>query len=243
MKFDNLKINYTTNQVPPPYAHQYSLNIAFNGKNLEVGFELNYIHRDDISPEEITAEGFSENDDFKWNGSLNTVWIKDIKDLLNGIDWNSDKELSEFDQNIHHFELKSESTKREVTLYDHEKVDLVLQEILQAIYETAKIESPLKIDFLKIEGPKRENASFVTSFKNRSVSITKNGKTTDIDWMNGKHFMGQLFQPDYLAPPVKPKKNGLYVSFLENQWYQIDKVETEEGITGLDLKIQEFIQF
>jgi hypothetical protein len=65
MKFDNLKINYTTNQVPPPYAHEYSLNIAFNGKNLEVGFELNYIHRDDISQEEIAAEGFSENDDFK----------------------------------------------------------------------------------------------------------------------------------------------------------------------------------
>jgi hypothetical protein len=71
---------------------------------------------------------------------LNTVWIKDIKDLLNGIDWNSDKELSEFDQNIHHFELKSESTKREVTLYDHEKVDEV-PELVELKYYPANLKS------------------------------------------------------------------------------------------------------
>ncbi len=241
MKFDQIKIAYTTHEIPPPFAHEYDLDIKFQPDKLQIDYQLRYILRDEISPDEIEAEGFSANDDFQWKGVLHKNWIQPIQEVLDRINWSANEELSEFTQQIHTIDVKFKGKESQVSLYDNQRLDQSLQEILQAIYETAGIEPPLSIKLSLKKGSEKKDYTFLAHFKNRTVNMEVNGNARLMEWEQGKKFMQLVFEPDYLLPPEKIKKDGLYISFLDDQWYHFDKVTKEEQLDGLVEKVLNFL--
>ncbi len=229
MAKETVKFHFKTLEVPPPFAHEFNLQIDM-GESLDVQYNLHYTERDEISPEEIESEGFSENDDFEWSGSLNSVWKDALMSYLNNIDWQEDQEPDEHTQTAVHVEFEEKETE----IYDDDKLEYFLQEITQAIYETASLEEPLKISFIRNIGSNpSEKLDLTVSFSSRSIQVSSSNKSADMAWKKGNALLKHLYMGDYQTKPHKTKDEGIFVSFEPNQWFDLKKIEAEEGISGL----------
>ena len=88
----NVKISYQTLQLPPPFAFAYTLDLIFQEDRLDISYELEFMNRDQISLEEIEEEGYSEDDDFNWKGSLGKVWVDNLQNDLSQIELEDESE-------------------------------------------------------------------------------------------------------------------------------------------------------
>jgi hypothetical protein len=78
----------TAGDIPAPHAFHalMRLELSSAGK-LKTEFTQEYIDRDEIPLDEIEAEGFTENDDFSWKGSLPTFWLDNLLHIHQKTEW------------------------------------------------------------------------------------------------------------------------------------------------------------
>ncbi len=231
----------TLPEVPPPYAHAYKIslsksnskenkNITENITELKVNFEIEYIFREGLSNEEILAEGFSENDDYHWEGVLPAVWLTEIESFL--------AKTSYQHEVLNDLYLKINDDKK--TPENLEEWQYFVQELVQAIYEKAAHSLPLLIRLRSVETDKNTDKNAVKngitlvlepSFVERKViaSLKKNKEKHQIIPISWEHFgltLQKIYQLEYLqekAREEEPQKNGFFIDNGQGFWYEEGK--------------------
>ena len=230
-----IHVNFATLDIPAPFAHKYNLEIVASESNLDVKFELTYLDRDSVDLDEVLSEGFTENDDYSWNGKLSKEWVNPTTSFISNLPKNADELPSDYSQSV----VTIKNGADEKTYYDHEEIEYFLQELIQAIYETAKREAPLTVFFKKIEGKTTNQFNLQVNFSDRQITLKSNDQQSDLGWEKGKDLLQLIYLADYQMPPHKNKKEGTYVSFDNNAWYNLKEVEKAEEIAGFSKKISE----
>ncbi len=210
---DTIIIQQSLDHLPPPYSYQYKIEINFSPK-FEVEFTINYLDRDEISTEEIEAEGFSENDDFQWKGELPQVWKDTMMSLPDKL--KDKKKNSNCDITI----IEGDKSVEKQPINDA-PFDYFVQEIIQAIYEKNGKQDELKLVFKDINSNQSETHHLTISFYNRQATFD-DGK---IDWEAAQEAIKKVFSFDYddfNALQKEPVKKGFYVSTDASVWYRAD---------------------
>lgn len=200
----NIELSYQTQNIPAPYAYSVVCSFKIANEQIEVDFNLTYLDRDEVSEDEIRAEGFSENDDFKWKGCLGPNWEEPIQELLR-VNYQSDPK--------NEFYLHVITDKKELG-FPNISDDLMIQELIQAVYESAQEEAPLQIEYYN-EGKK---GSLLWEFAKRKVTINN----TEIAWEEGKTIMQALYSVEMENPKISKKPVNQSISFDGNSWIAFD---------------------
>ena len=135
-----LVLSYQTQNLPAPYAYAVVADIEIADK-LVIDFTLTYLDRQDLSDEEIVGEGFTNEDDFSWKGTLGHVWVELINDLVRHN--RDDRPMGDFYLHI----ADDHAGFPDIT------DDLIVQELIQAVYEAGGHEAPLSISICEIDRP------------------------------------------------------------------------------------------
>jgi len=228
--FEKLTIHFDSGPIPPPFCHRYT--IIFTNKSGTYGASLNleYYDRDEISEEDIFIEGFSLNDDHKWEGDLPEIWAKEIQKKINVSNWLK-KPKNQAQLAI--MELRITSKGRSELLYpaDQKVWEIFSQEIIQAIFELSKKEAPLKIEFIHIgNNHLKSQLNIKFWFSRRKVEISSSNKVkAHLSWQEGQKLMKYIYFFDYLPEEGKekfPKKPGDYIQPGNALWYNLNEMET-----------------
>lgn len=228
--YKTLKIIGITQTLPPPYAYQTHIELARKENALDVSFSLEYINREDITDEEIAIEGFTENDDFEWNGQMDVEWWKVTEAVLAKttvrgkakMHINDDPLYIEISAGADHDMGLLSGIPSEYGMWEY-----YLQELIQAVYEESGKELPLQIYILQKEGKLTNEIVLFASFAKRKASIIKNGsksKEIALDWDKLKSYLKIIYQPDYVEGKVQskpPKNDGVYISMDKVNWYAV----------------------
>jgi hypothetical protein len=211
----------TSDLVPAPYAYAIEIHLEGIKDELKVDFELSYLDRDGLTEEEILDEGFSINDDFKWNGTLNNAWLLYFQDFSESIDLKKKKELRS-GEDFWHIELGN----RQGYPIDNKFPGTFIQEIQQAAFEATDKEAPLNIEIERISSEGKKSYIFKASFKNREYSEEQNGisvphKWEELNLLLSDVFMGE-FRPEQ-ASHKKPSKSGIFLNIGDELWYELGK--------------------
>ena len=218
----------TADIIPAPFSHQIVIKAELDKPQLPLSFEILYTYRDDLSEEEILEEGFTSNDNFTWKGQLDNSWKESILQL---VAQTPDKFSSKA--------LEEESNFLEVTFNRNEKGvpknqeswEYLLQELMQAVFETAEKEAPLYIIFVEIDQQKKANVLEVSLqfAKRKAVAFLSNEtekQEKDLEWEMAKELIHLVFVGEFLpekATTVEPKTPGKFISTGDGIWYEFSK--------------------
>jgi hypothetical protein len=212
-----IKVSYETLLLPPPFAFGHTLDMHIENDKMTVAYELEYLSRDTIDQEEIESEGYSMDDNFKWEGTLDKVWSDEFKALLKDIEL----EPNNSNENIWmHFKIEENGTEKSGLAKDVDFWDFKTQELIQAIYEKSGQELPLNVVLIHKEGEKSTKYEVKGQFEHRKSLI--NDKP--IAWKEMQEFVEKIFSLEFETEPVKkPKKDGLWVDISnEGDFCQIN---------------------
>jgi len=200
-----VKVSYQTLLLPPPFAFAYTMELKFKNDQIDIQYDLEFLNRDEISMEEIEAEGYSENDDFSWKGSLGKVWYDDLYNDIDQIELEDETE----EINVYlHMDISNDGHQDEGLVVLAEDWDYRLQELIQAIYEKAEIEAPLQLTCLNIEKGQKEKFELKGTFEHKTATI--NGKP--IDWEEMHELVADIYNIEMeVEPTTKTNKDGLWV--------------------------------
>lgn len=218
-------------------------------EGLRVKYEIAYLHRDELSEEEIFDEGFTLNDDWAVEESLPAVWSQALNEQLrhhplrqrtNGAEGPSLE-----------VQVKGEA---EFTGYlaEPEPWSYFLQELIQALLEASGQEMPFKLHYLEVENKEvHKEVELEASFVERSISVrtSKAGKPKrekNIAWDRLSEIMQLVFVPDYdyeKAIGHWPKRSGTYLNTGEGLWFEWGKSLTEpKGESSSLLRLKSLIK-
>ena len=129
---------HSASDIPPPHSFHVMLRISAHpqGETL-IEFSREYTDREEIPLEEIEAEGFSENDDFHWNGPLPSFWMDEIKSLMESGEW---KEAGNTQ-----LLLAEPGTENWLSPVQEKKWNRFAEELIQACLEAGGREDPMEI--------------------------------------------------------------------------------------------------
>jgi hypothetical protein len=226
----SFEINFqTAGIIPPPYAHKYSLKGTVNrADELHVQFRIEYVDREELIEEEIVGEGFTLNDDFGWEGSLLPVWTEEIRELVAKTTLNKTARPANEAEN--QFWLNLEFRGEEPRLgkpKNREDWEYIAQELIQAIYETAQVEAPLKLIYLKRLKDKSVQLEMNVFFSKRSVrarmQVGTLEKTRNLRWDDLNPVLKLIYAGEFLAEkaiPKEPKHPGKFINVGDGLWYE-----------------------
>jgi hypothetical protein len=121
--------------LPPPYCYYFHLVGRVVQGAPQVTFDWVYTHREDLSEEEITAEGFTGDDDYHWQGALHEAWLLQLEKNVA-----KTQAVAHPDEEGTYLHVTAEAVQR-VLFRGHPRNltewEYFLQELVQAIYETA----------------------------------------------------------------------------------------------------------
>jgi len=161
-----LVLEYDSAVLPPPYSHVFRLALDWSTGVLSTQLDLHYTDREELTEEEIFDEGFSLEDDYRYQGNVPSVWIGPIKQLLQASRWTK-KGIDEGGITLTPIEgSKSEGLK---IPSNQEEWQLMAQDLIQAIYELEKKEAPLTIQYRKVERELILDLSLTIHFSNREA--------------------------------------------------------------------------
>ncbi|MEZ4903070.1 MAG: hypothetical protein R2822_15580 [Spirosomataceae bacterium] len=240
--FQYLTIHFeTAAQLPPPYSYQYALTLTPSSSGLTAALKLTYTHRDEIDADEIAAEGFTENDNYAWEGSLEKVWKEEVERLF--LKTKLDKKLIRSnDSDFLTVEIQTDQLIQGQPK-NKEEWQFLAQELVQAIYETSEKERPFEIQVLDVTSQGVREATLTASFSSRNAQIKRviDGKSSMrfFAWQDLPSLMEALYGVDWFAENAmaqKPKKNGLYLNPGDGLWYEWGKqiLEVGKGSKGLN---------
>lgn len=235
MAFEELIINYqTAPTVPPPYSFACSVILRQANDRLDVSLSQNYTDREELEEEEITAEGFTLNDDFAWNGSLPSIWLNEINALFLETKWedhwNEDGESPYLELSV----KAAEKDTRIVFPADPTAWDYLLNELMQATFEAAEKENPFHLTYCQIEKGHRNQTEIEASFVLRKVQVhIGQQKPKPLSWEVLREIFNLIYhQADFISEngtPERPEKPGSYISAGDGLWYKLG-----EGIINVN---------
>lgn len=210
----DLSISFLTQQVPPPFAHGYTMTIHKQGKSWEINFQLEFLQRESLEEEEILEEGFTGDDDFEWAGKLPEEWVQTLVRLLKKTTF----EAEQSDEAPNHLFLEYINNGKSGFPTNFLEWEYLLEELIQAIYELAKRELPFMLHL--INSKQGLDLKLEAKFSTRSF-VLKDGKRP-FRWEQLKVVLGQI---ENLAinevPKAKPGKKGYWLSFDGEQYFEI----------------------
>ncbi|NIJ53970.1 hypothetical protein [Dyadobacter arcticus] len=229
----------TASVVPAPYAHFYTLKMDIESEQqMNVDFGITYLDREDLSEDDLMDEGFSVDDDYKWNGQVPAIWIGEFRAILNSSKLVRKREESEFEDFI---EIELEENGQRVNIYpvDKERWSYVLQEFMQAIFETGGREKPFELTFLDIGADKQTILDLKASFALKSFTISKNkGVARRLEWSQLQKIMDTVYKAEFVtdnAFEAKPSKKGKYITAGDGLWYQLGVAVLETTSKSKDI--------
>ena len=249
--FDEIQFHFDSGQIPPPFCHRYSLLISrISSGSFNAYLKLEYYGREDISEEEVLEEGFTMEDDFEWNGDFPEIWIDPIIKKLNSANWVK-KVAFPGDQSTLPVKIMLDGMS-EVRYPAESRIWVqFIQELIQVVFESAKKEAPLNIQFVSIAANnQKDQVEFTYVFATRSVQIKSNRhQLKTIEWSEGQQLLKYIFGLDYLPEEGLdkiPSKQGDYISPGDGWWYQLSPIEgaakkNEEKITRLIEALKKFV--
>jgi len=196
----NLVLSYQTQNLPAPFAFAATFNISLGKDSITVDFNLEYLDRDEISEDEIVAEGFSANDDFKWKGPIGQNWIGTLEGL-------SSEGMLDHPKDDFYLHLSSNQSEGFPDLHE----DVIIQELMQAVLEAAGKEAPLQIHFHQSE-EKRFKVSW--EFAKRKVVIDKR----DMSWSQGYELLNFIYASEIDESTATKKPLDQSISLDGTYW-------------------------
>ncbi|HLL93664.1 MAG TPA: hypothetical protein VK404_01710 [Spirosoma sp.] len=228
MSFTNLRIRYqSARSLPAPYAYFYTLTARSVGNEVKIDLAITYPDRDDIDDDELIAEGFTRDDDFKWSGQLPNAWLQALTDV-------ADKtRLHPRDED----QLGEEDEFWELTLSDGKSGkpanaddwQYLVQELIQATYEADKRERPFELTFLDIDNRGTVHDLVLTaSFADRMVVVRDAGNpragSRTLPWSTLQRVMSTVYSVDFDPQSTldrRPKTSGQWLNLGTDDWYDL----------------------
>jgi len=208
-----IRITNDIDQYPAPYCYRYQIEIQLKDQ-IELSVSIAYYDREDLSIEEIEAEGFSEDDDFKWKGKWPEYWREPISVVLSKL------KKGKGSQNLKVF-MHEDGDYREYFPADFGWFEYFMQELIQAIYEKSGRQNEFVIQVLDKNTQESRKLEFTFSFYKRKVFVNEN----EISWNDSSSIMDELFSFEYdafSALSKEPVENGFYINPGDGLWYQTD---------------------
>ena len=198
-----LKLSYQTQHLPAPYAFSATFSVEIS-EVIHVALVLTYLDREDLSEEEILAEGYSLEDDFSWEGQLGANWIYPIKELVR-------KERTQEPLDSFYLHIAVDDEEWFPAVVD----DVVVQDLLQAVFEAKKKEAPLTISFAT---SKYEQIDLTWKFAERTVYH----KELALSWDEAHTLMRLIYSNEFeeMKAFKKPQVNS--ISFDGQVWFVVD---------------------
>ncbi|WP_018343915.1 hypothetical protein [Cytophaga aurantiaca] len=216
MNFKNITIEYHYLDVPAPFCYTKTLKINATETFLQVDYLLTYTDREDFSVEELEEEGFTGDDNESWTGKLDLNWLDSIKQIIALPKGNKASSANEC---ILHVDGKSIET------YGNEiQWDYFIQEITQAIYETAAWEQPLTIRFCKKDTDKASIQKLQISFANKTANLNIGEKNSSVEWTTIQQLLKLYYLQEFLEGEHTnkvPNQAGIYTDPSDGSWYDI----------------------
>ncbi|MEM9832821.1 MAG: hypothetical protein AAF944_19470 [Bacteroidota bacterium] len=238
LSVQQITIHFETLSVPPPYSHRYTFDLKLSPDNLRVQYHLKYTDRGELNEAEIWEEGFSDNDDFSWEGSLPFVWLDTLLAIWQTTSLVSEEEYSEPIENRLFIVAHLGDGQQVVGIPQKmQEWEYLLQELTQAVYEAAHREHPLQIRYLERSAKGEElKLSVIIRFLNRSIKITwqqgKQKQSYDLPWEESKSFLQKLYRLDFhhgYARTKTPNRPDKYLDPGDGRWYPLQKGVTNPG--------------
>ncbi|WP_448520278.1 hypothetical protein [Rhodoflexus sp.] len=212
----------TNDLTPPPFSHYYHLIVRKEGGSYRASYELVYTHREEFTEEELAEEGFTLNDNRACEAVLHQVWIAQIEQLLA-----QTQPETRARQPKHNFlELHMVGQNGEAqTFRPKNRVawEMLLQQVVQGLMETAQVEAPLILGYAWQAGGKLQQYQIRWQFADRSAVRVYESQTQQIPWQVAMAIMEQSFEvePDYEKMSSKPKNGIEQISPGDGNWYAL----------------------
>ena len=235
----SFEIRYETEaSVPAPYAHFYHLRADIEPAQLRVDYRLGYLGRENLTEEEIAAEGFTPDDDFSWQGMLPAVWKEEMGQLITqtGLRAQSNHEEGPYFVLVFKDEAGNESEGEPTNWAPWE---YAAQELVQAVYETAQRERPLHVRYKKTRADGTYDRLSLTlrfSIRRVEVALKRNASGApsaraqpgepirrEVEWHRLKDLLRLVYMPDYRPENARSKEPRGPGTFLDNGdgfWYE-----------------------
>lgn len=219
----------TAPELPPPFCYYFLLKGNVENKGLLVDLQWVYHNRDEISQDEIMDEGFSGNDNFKWQGYIGKLWVEELETQMAVTKINkipSDQEPF--------IEIECRGDKGVLfkgTPVNTSEWEYLLQEFIQGIYEASGQEAPLQIQFRK-NLPDHSYFKLVMTlfFKSRTVVLHTSSpqvtnKKSHEEWKQTKSILKGIYTLPYIQESgisEEPKAPGSYIDGGDGIWYSFE---------------------
>ncbi len=208
-----LSISFQTLTTPPPFAFGYTFKLTFE-ERLLVGFELEYLNREDVTQEELEAEGFTENDNFSWAGELGKPWLDRLQSKIGAV------KLVDISKEVDSW-LFMRIEQDQKTIQGHPvdpmEWEFILQELMQAVLEKAGREAPFSLNLLHVSDQNKKLYTLTGSFE--TLKATINGKS--VEWEALTTLMQIIYAFDVDQQVEKsPKKIGIWLDEDVSGHYQ-----------------------
>lgn len=225
--------------VPAPFAHFYTLKLDIQSEeDLHVDFDIVYNDRLELTDDEIYDEGFSKDDDYKWKGTLPAVWINEFKEIFVSSKIIRKREENEYEDFI---EIELDENEKRVTIYpvDKERWSYFLQEMMQAIFETAGREKPFELTYVDIDNDSKLTIDLKASFGKKEFTLSKNaGPARKLHWDQLQKIMDTVYKAEFVADNAsesRPAKRGKYLTAGDGLWYEMGVAVLETTSKSKDL--------
>lgn len=229
----SFEVNFqTAGIIPPPYSHRYSLKGTVNQDGgLDVVFDIQYLDRDELTDDEVISEGFTLQDDFRWAGGLLPVWTEEVQKLAQKTIINKTNRPAEETENRFWLNLEMDAGSPPLGKpRNREGWEYAAQELIQAIYETAQIEAPLKLIYLRKMKDKSVQLEMNIFFSKRTVKTQMQvgtiEKTKQLRWDDLNPILRMIYTGEFLAEKAvekEPKHPGKFLNVGDGLWYEFGK--------------------
>ena len=223
--FEKITLTNDLDHMPAPYCYRFTLEIE-PGEETTVFFSVQYYGREDLDLEEIMAEGFSENDDFEWEGVAPTHWKDEIMRQVSAtVEGKSSGGVQ--------IEVTSNDKQQFRKPKSVDEFEFFVQELIQAIYEVSGKQPSLVLRILKntADGKREEYKLSISFFERKALLSGANSAGQEVEWRKAQKALEKVFQFD-LAPVSDkiPKKEGVFIEPGEGLWYRVaEKKGTRQG--------------
>ncbi|MGL4632801.1 MAG: hypothetical protein ACRCVT_16475 [Leadbetterella sp.] len=212
----DFQIKYQSSSlVPPPYAFA----VEFYLQDDSYQYILEYIDRIDLSQEEIEEEGFTGNDDLKFEGKLPEIWISSIEKMAKSTLHNP---LDEIPEDVAFLLIQNQAQ----TLFpkEIESWESLLEELKQAILELHNVEAPMEFQVLRIDGSNKRRYEITAQFAQKKLSFTDLTQSKNIAWESLNEFLRDFCSSEMIyekSSSKEPSKSGIFVEYGDGQWYEV----------------------
>jgi hypothetical protein len=233
MKICTLK--YINDEYPPPYKYQFEATIELNTGKTSI--TQHYLERDSLTLTEIEEAGFSNNDDFVWNGKLEGNWVNYLSRLPEKF-----TQKAKGAGTITYVENSVESTTHYPNNLEMEKL---IQAMIQAVLEDRAEELPLTIG---IQLPDSQ-ALYTLHIEFKSLNaytLNPDGHIKPVNWDAAMQFIQSIYMTDfdeYASSSHKPVAGKFCVALEPQVWlYADEQLERRNKFPDFSVTFKQLIQ-